>query len=192
MHGVLRIKRENAVTLPHSAQKKHVFLGEIKEMSKANKLLSRNKIALEWLHQRLGHRYTRSLLAGDTANVEENFELRINPDPFCTSCQISSKNKKDGSNKPLKSKSPFKWIFIDIIPLTTPKRLRNEISFYNYLLIDDAYSKIPNLYGMEKISTEEVMNNLEAFPIQIWKNRRIWIVGFRKNNSRYRITVNLN
>ena len=82
-------KDKNVVTLPHNAQMKHAFLGEIKEMSKTNKLPSRKKTALELLHQRLCHRYTRSLLAGDTANVWGNIDLRIYIDPFCTSCQIS-------------------------------------------------------------------------------------------------------
>ena len=52
-------KRENTVTIPHSAQRKHEFLGEIKEMSKTKKLPSRKKIALELLHQRLAHISTR-------------------------------------------------------------------------------------------------------------------------------------
>ena len=64
-------KEKNTVTLPHSAQRIHTFLGEIKEISKTNKLPSRNKIALELLDKRLGHRSTRSLLAGDTANFWE-------------------------------------------------------------------------------------------------------------------------
>ena len=51
-------------------------------MSKKNKLSARKKSALELLHRRLGHRSTRSLLAGDTANVWEDIELRIYPDPF--------------------------------------------------------------------------------------------------------------
>ena len=51
-------------------------------MSKKNKLLVRKKIALELPHQRLGHRSTRSLLDGDTANVWEDVEIRIYPDPF--------------------------------------------------------------------------------------------------------------
>ena len=41
-----REKEKNAVTLPHSAQKKHAFLVEIKDMSKINKLPSRDKIDL--------------------------------------------------------------------------------------------------------------------------------------------------
>ena len=79
-------------------------------MSKKNKLPARKKIALELLHQILGHRSTRSLLAGDNANVSEDVEPRIDPDHFCTSCQIYSMNKKDRSKIPLKPKAPFKWV----------------------------------------------------------------------------------
>ena len=39
-------KEKNVVTLPHSAQRKHAFWREIKEMSKTKELPSRNKIAL--------------------------------------------------------------------------------------------------------------------------------------------------
>ena len=81
---------------------------KIKNMSKKNKFPARKKIDLELLHQRLGQRSTRSLLAGDTANVWEDVELRIDPDPFCTSCQISSMNKNAMSKIPLKPKANFK------------------------------------------------------------------------------------
>ena len=37
-------EKKNAVTLPHSAQRKHAFLGKIKDMSKKNKLSTRKKI----------------------------------------------------------------------------------------------------------------------------------------------------
>ena len=68
-------KEDNAVTLPHSAVRKHAFSGKIMEKSKKNP--AGNKIALELLHQRLGHRSTISLIAGDTANVWEDVELII-------------------------------------------------------------------------------------------------------------------
>ena len=51
-------------------------------MDKSKKNPKRKKIALELLHQRLGHISTRLLIAGDTANVWEYVELRIDPDPF--------------------------------------------------------------------------------------------------------------
>ena len=47
--------KRNAVTLTHSAQRKHSFTGKIKNMAKKNKIPARKKIALEFLHQRLGH-----------------------------------------------------------------------------------------------------------------------------------------
>ena len=77
-------KEKNMVTLPHNAQSKHTFLGEIKEKSKTKKLPSRKKIALEFVHQRLGDRSTKSLMAGYTANLWEYIDLRIDTDPFCT------------------------------------------------------------------------------------------------------------
>ena len=52
---------------------------------------------------------------------------------------------------------------MDIIPSTAPKSLTSDTNFSNYLLIVDAYSKIPKLYGMENITTEEVMGKLDMF-----------------------------
>ena len=66
-------------------------------------------------------------------------------------------NKKARSKIPLKPKAPFKWVFMDIIPSTAPKSLTSDTNFSNYLLIVNAYSKIPKLYGMENITTAEVM-----------------------------------
>ena len=75
-------EKDNAVTLLHSAQRKHAFTGKIQDVSNKNKFPERKKIALELLHQILGHISTRSFLAGDTANVWGDLELRIDPDPF--------------------------------------------------------------------------------------------------------------
>ena len=65
-----------------------------RKCQRQKKLPAVNKIALYILHQRLGHKSTKSLLAEDTDNVWKNIELRIYPDPFFTSCQIASMNKK--------------------------------------------------------------------------------------------------
>ena len=120
-------KEDNVVTLPHSALRKHAFSGRNKDASK--KSPARKKIALEFLHQRLGNRSTRSLMAGDTANVWEYVELRIDPDPFCTSCKIYSMNKKARFKIALNPKAPFKWVFMDIIPSTAPQSLTKDTTF---------------------------------------------------------------
>ena len=57
---------KNAVTLPHSAQRKDTFLVETKENSKPQKQISKKKVYLGLLHHRLGHRSTMSILDGDT------------------------------------------------------------------------------------------------------------------------------
>ena len=58
---------------------------------------------------------------------------------------------------------------MDIIPLTAPKRLTSDITFSNYILIVDANSKITKLYGMEKITTEKVMDKLDMFQSRFMK-----------------------
>ena len=77
-------KKYKAFTLQHIAHRKHAFLVKTKDMFKSNKLAPINKSALRLLHHRLGHRYTRSFMAEDTANAWKDNELRIDPDPFCT------------------------------------------------------------------------------------------------------------
>ena len=54
---------------------------------------------------------------------------------------------------------------MDIIPATSSKSLTKDNNFSNYLLIVDAYYKIPKRYGMGNITTEEVMENLDMFQI---------------------------
>ena len=158
-----RSKGKHAVTLPHTSQRKHAFLNEIKEMSKTKKLSSRKNISLELLHDILGHRSTVSLLARDTAIFWEDINLRIDPYPFCTSCQISSMKENARSENPLKPKAPFKWVLMYIIPSTTTQIFTSDTTFSNYLLISYAYPKIPKLYGTEKNLAEEVMDNLDMF-----------------------------
>ena len=53
--------------------------------------------------------------------------------------------------------------FIDIIPATEPIFLSSDTTIYNYILIVDAYSIILKLYVTEKITTKEVMNELDMF-----------------------------
>ena len=80
-----RAKNENAVTL-HIVHKGNMhFGGKSRKFQRQRNYQLEKKITLESLHQRLGDRSTRLLLAGDTANVWEEIEFRIDPDPFCTS-----------------------------------------------------------------------------------------------------------
>ena len=57
--------------------------------------------------------------------------------------------------------------FMEIIPETSAKSLTSGTNFYNYLLIVDKYSKIPKLYGVERITNEEVMDKLDMFRLDL-------------------------
>ena len=70
-------------------------------------------------------------------------------------------NKKDRSKNPIDPKSPFKWVFMDNIPATALKSLTSETNFSNDLLIVYAYSKFPKIYGIYRITTEEVMDKFD-------------------------------
>ena len=109
------------------------------------------------------------MITVDTSNVWEDAELKIDPDPFCTSYKISSVNKKARYKLPLKPKAPFKCVFMDVIPYTAPKSLTNDTTLSKYLLIFDAYSKFPKLYNMENITTAEVMDKLDMFQSRFGK-----------------------
>ena len=76
-------------------------------------------------------------------------------------------NKKARSKIPIKPKAHFKWVFVDIIPSIATKRLTSDTTFSKYLFIVDAYSKIPKFCGIEKITTEEVMDKLDLFQFRL-------------------------
>ena len=84
------------------------FLVKTKKKSKSQKQISKKKFSLQLLYQKFRHRSKSSLLTGDTENVWQEIELRVDPDLFWKSCQISTINEKAVSKTPLKSKTPFK------------------------------------------------------------------------------------
>ena len=122
--------------------------------------------------------------------VWDDVDLRIDSDNFCKTCQISSMNKKARSKIPLKPKAPFKLVFINIVTSTAPKISTSDTTFYNYLLIVDAYSKIPEIYGMEKSQQKKLWTNWICFNPDLG-NEPIWMVGLRNFFSRCRYAVYL-
>ena len=138
-------------------------LGGNKADVKIKEILLRKKVALRLLQHRLGQISNISLIYEDTENSCKDIELRIHPYIFCTLCQISSMSKDPRAKKRLKPKASFKWVFINIIPGAAPKVLTRETTFSNYLWIFDAYSKVPILYDIDRITIEEVIDKLDMF-----------------------------
>ena len=69
----------------------------------------------------------------------------------------------DRSKTPMNTKTPFKWVFMDIIPAIYSKSLTKDTDFSKHLLIVDAYSKNPKLYGMENIILRESWTSYISF-----------------------------
>ena len=60
--------------------------------------------------------------------------------------------------------------------------LSKDTNFANYPLIVDIYSKLPKLYGMENITTEEVMEKLDMFQARFGKvNVFLMVYGDNSN-----------
>ena len=58
---------------------------------------------------------------------------------------------------------------MDIVPSTAPKILTSDTTFSHQLLIVNSDSNIPKLYGMEKITTEELTDKLDMFQSRFGK-----------------------
>ena len=56
-----------------------------------------------------------------------------------------------------------------MIPYPYSKSIEKATSFANYLLIVDAYSRTPHLYGLEESTTEAVMDKLDEFQARYGK-----------------------
>ena len=52
---------------------------------------------------------------------------------------------------------------MDIITAISSKSLTKDTNFSNCILIVDSYSKLPRLYGMLSITTDEVMEKPDMF-----------------------------
>ena len=57
----------------------------MKENSKLQNQIPKRGVSLGLLHHRSVNRYKRSLLAGGNANVWQDIDIRVYPDPFFTS-----------------------------------------------------------------------------------------------------------
>ena len=73
------------------------------------------------------------------------------------------------SNAPLDPKTPSKWVFMDTTPALSSKIVKKYTTFYKYLLFVYSYSTLTRIYGMENITTEEVMDKLDILKSRFGK-----------------------
>jgi hypothetical protein len=110
---------------------------------------NKKRIGLELIHQRLGHRKCRALLAASEHGVGADTMVRMGPEEECVSCEIStaratSRNKEahTGANY------PGEYVFMDILHPLVPVGLTKNSTFPFSLILVDAYSRYACIYGM--------------------------------------------
>ena len=86
-------KKQNVVTLRHSIQRKIYIFGTNEGKFIITKANSLKESFLGVIPSEIKHRSTRLLLVGYASNVCQEIELRLDPDPYCSSCQTSTINK---------------------------------------------------------------------------------------------------
>ena len=77
-------------------------------------------------------------MSGDTANVWQDMEPRMDPDSFCTLCQISS-IKKGYIQEYIETKRTFQMGLWILFQKQHQKGLTSETTLSNHLLIVGAY-----------------------------------------------------
>ena len=118
---------------------------------------------MKLFHERLGHSFTRSLLAGDTAifgGILRSGYILNHSAHYVRSPQWIRILDQRQQWIPRLLSNGRSW---KAYQLHLPKVLTKYTTFDHYLLIVDAYFKIPKLYGMENITAEWVMEKLDMF-----------------------------
>jgi transposase InsO family protein len=129
----------------HSANKKHT--------------------SLELLHQCLGHRKCRALLAASEHGVWADTMVRIGPEEECVSCEVSTA-RASNRNKEAHTCSHYagEYTFLDILHPVVPVGLLTWYStFPFYLILVDAYSRYACIYGIADKSSACVIDTLTRY-----------------------------
>jgi transposase InsO family protein len=125
---------------------------------------TKKHIALDLLHQRLGHRKCRALLAASEHEVWADTLIRMSPEQECVSCNISTIRASARSKDPhTKGLHAGEYVFMDIIHPVSKLGLTDDSTYPFYLILVDAYSRYVCLYGMRDKTMGSVIEILTRY-----------------------------
>jgi hypothetical protein len=129
-----------------------------------NKDNAKKRLPLELLHQRLGHRKCRTLLAANEHHLWEDTTIHMTGEVGCLTCGIatirsSARNKEPHSGATRASE----YLFLDIQHPLVAAGLTMSTSHRFYLLVVDAFSRYVKIYGLPKKSTSAVVAALQQY-----------------------------
>jgi len=123
--------------------------------------VNKKRASLELLHQRLGHRKCRALLAASEHGVWADTLVRMGPEEECISCAISTARATKRNKEPhTGGVYPGEYVFLDILHPTVPVGLTKESTFPFYLILVDAYSRYSCIYGLQDKSSKCVIDTI--------------------------------
>jgi len=125
---------------------------------------ARKFLSLETLHNRLGHRKFRTLLAASEHNLWADAGVLMTSEVGCLDCgngtiRATARNKHPHTV----ATRAGEHLFLDIQYAVYPLGLTHAMTFPNYLLIVDAYSRYSTLYGLAHKSSADVITALKKF-----------------------------
>jgi len=125
---------------------------------------ARKFLSLEMLHNRLGHRRCRTLLAASEHNLWADAGVHMSAEVGCLDCGIATIQATARNKQPHTAATRAgEHLFLDIQYAVLHHGLTRATTFPNYLLIVDGYSRYTKLYGLQDKSSATVIEALKKF-----------------------------
>jgi hypothetical protein len=125
---------------------------------------ARKFLSLEMLHNRLGHRRCRTLLAASEHNLWADAGVLMSAEVGCLDCGIATiRATARNRHSHTAATRAGEHLFLDIQYAVLPQGLTRATTFPNYLLIVDGYSRYTRLYGLQDKSSATVIEALKKF-----------------------------
>ena len=123
-------------------------------------------VSCKLMHDRLGLRSYRSILAGSEAEVWEGVKIHGSSDDYCVSCKISAQPKASRGHSAVSlAEKPGDVLFMDVIPNPAKCGLTSSTSFKYYLLVVDGYSRYFTYIGMHSKSAAASIQAIIHFAV---------------------------
>jgi len=125
---------------------------------------ARKLLSLEMLHNRLGPRRCRTLLAASGHKLWADAGVLMSTEVGCLDCGIATIRASARNKHPHTAATRAgEHLFLDIQYAVLPQGLTRATTFPNYLLIVDGYSRYTRLYGLHDKSSATVIEALKKF-----------------------------
>jgi hypothetical protein len=116
------------------------------------------------LHNRLGHRKCRTLLAASEHQLRGDAGVLTSSELGFLDCGITTIRASTRNKQPHTAATRAgEHLFLDILYAVSPYGLTHAMTFPNYLLIVDAYLRHSKIYGLAHKSSSDVIGAQKKF-----------------------------